>query len=350
MEKYEQILGCLLGTAVADAVGLKREGLSKKRGRKLYGVPPLMPSLILGRGFCSDDTEHTMMVGRALALSQGDPVAFEKIFAGELKRWFVCLPAGVGLGTLRACLKLLIGVSPQRSGVNSAGNGPAMRSALLGIYAETDPQVAQLVRVCTRVTHLDSRAEEGALLVAQASRLTSSSSAQTPVEFLQASALTIQDQGLKTAIQNAVEHLSRSTDPETFAQEQGWSKGISGFVNQTVPAALYCWAYSPGDFRQAVENAVMLGGDTDSVAAITGAISGANLGAEAIPAEWLSHLAEWPRNQKWMESLAVSLAEPQQISEAVSPPGMRWLATIPRNLAFACVVITLGFRRLLPPY
>ena len=41
------------------------------------------------------------------------------------------LPAGVGLATARACLKLWLGFSPERSGIYSAGNGPAMRSAVL---------------------------------------------------------------------------------------------------------------------------------------------------------------------------------------------------------------------------
>src|SRR4029079_1298112 len=141
MNLYQHILGCLLGTAVGDAVGLRREGLSRARALRMYGGPPLMPALVWGRGFCSDDTEHTLMVARALALSAGNPEHFEAFLAADLKRWLLTLPAGVGLATLRACLKLLIGFAPRHSGVFSAGNGPAMRSALTGVCASDERQL-----------------------------------------------------------------------------------------------------------------------------------------------------------------------------------------------------------------
>lgn len=350
MDRYSHILGCILGTAVADAVGLKREGLSKRRAQRIYGDPPLNPSLIFGRGMCSDDTEHTLMVGRALVISQKDVAQFEKQFARELKHWFLSLPAGVGFATLRACMKLLVGFHPQKSGVFSAGNGPAMRSGLLGVCATSDGHLVELVRASTRITHIDPRAEEGALLVARASRITVEGKQNEPIAFLRNAGESMQNDELKVSIQNAVQFLSEGKTPEHYAQSQGWSKGISGYVNQTVPAALYCWAYSPDNLRQSVENAVMLGGDTDSVAAITGAVCGANLGAEVIPLEWTDRLIEWPRTKEWMERLAVKLAETHTSTEPQKPPSMHWLATIPRNMVFALVVITLGFRRLLPPY
>jgi ADP-ribosylglycohydrolase len=55
MGRFHHILGCLLGTAV----GLRREGLSRRRAVRMYGGSPLSPTLFLGRGFWSDDTEHT---------------------------------------------------------------------------------------------------------------------------------------------------------------------------------------------------------------------------------------------------------------------------------------------------
>lgn len=350
MDNYSRILGCLLGTAVGDAVGLKREGLSRKRSRRLYGGPPLSPDLFLNRGYCSDDTEHTLMVGRALVLSRGVPEDFERRLGRDLKHWLLTMPAGIGRATLRSCLKLLVGVAPQNSGVFSAGNGPAMRSALLGLCASSESHLQELVLRSSRITHKDPRAEEGALLVARAARLSLTEPGQSPREFLGNSVSQIQDAELKSAIENAVEHLARQSTPEEYAHDQGWSDGISGYINQTVPAALYCWTYSADDFRQSVENAVMLGGDADSVAAIVGAISGANLGVEVIPGEWKQQLAEWPRTIAWMESLAECLSQMDETADPQAPPPMHWLATIPRNLLFAAVVISLGGRRLLPPY
>ena len=75
--------------------------------------------------------------------------------------------AGVGFATARACVRLWLGVPPERSGVNSAGNGPAMRSAILGaVFAREPERRREFVRASSRLTHLDPRAETAALAVA----------------------------------------------------------------------------------------------------------------------------------------------------------------------------------------
>src|SRR5690606_17594158 len=100
-----------------------------RRAQRLYGDGEVRPELICGRGFCSDDTEHTLLVAYSLATSGCDPNGFEREFASQLKRWIATAPVGVGLATLKACIKLLLGFGPAGSGVRSAGNGPAMRAA-----------------------------------------------------------------------------------------------------------------------------------------------------------------------------------------------------------------------------
>jgi ADP-ribosylglycohydrolase len=144
--------------------------------------------------------------------------------------------------------------------------------------------------------------------------------------------------------------LAQHKSCQEFANARGWTNGVSGYVNQTVPAALYCWARSPADFRKCVESAALLGGDTDTVASIAGAICGANLGAKSIPVEWIEGLKEWPRNVKWMSELSKALFTCVSQRSVVEPPPMHWIATVPRNCAFVTIVFGLGLRRLLPPY
>lgn len=294
------ILGCLLGTAVGDAAGLRCEGLSPRRARRLYG-DEVAPTLLLGRGMCSDDTEHTAMVARALAESNGDPERFEALFARQLRPWLLTMPAGIGLATLRACLRLLVGVGPSRSGVFSAGNGPAMRSALLGVCTNNENECRELVRRSTRVTHVDPKAEEGAWVVAEAAGLAARGSRATPLEFIENMTTKLQGGELRECLDALCQSLRAGHAPAEFAETQGWTDGVSGYINHTVPAALGCWAATPGDVRQSVTSAVLLGGDSDSVAAITGAIAGANIGDAAVPREWLLRLVEWPRTVKWLE-------------------------------------------------
>lgn len=349
MNLYSHILGCLLGTAVGDAVGLRREGLTPRRAQRIYGSG-VSPRLVAGFGMCSDDTEHTLMVARSLAIANRDPVSFERLLAGHLKCWVLAAPAGVGLATLRACVRLLIGFGPSRSGVFSAGNGPAMRSALFGVASNSDAECEDFVRRSTRLTHTDPKAKEGALVVARAAGLSVKTTGIRPDQFLRLEAERLSGAELGERLGAAHRCLEEGLSPAQFAKTQGWSRGVSGYINETVPAALYCWAASPDDYRQSVTNAVLLGGDTDSVAAITGAIAGANLGEAAVPREWVAGLTEWPRNVAWIERTAKALADNLAGETSESPPPMHWLATLPRNALFAAAVLGLGFRRLLPPY
>jgi ADP-ribosylglycohydrolase len=167
----DSVAGVLLGTAVGDALGLPCEGLSRRRAGRLFGGPPLGHHFLAGRGMISDDTEHTCMVGQALLRAPRDQERFARSLAWRLRLWLLGLPAGAGRATLRAGLKLWLGFPAARSGVNSAGNGPAMRAALLGVCVGDDPErLRAYVRVSTRLTHTDPRAERGALLVALAAR------------------------------------------------------------------------------------------------------------------------------------------------------------------------------------
>src|SRR5690349_8968013 len=137
ISRSDRMVGVILGTAVGDAVGLPFEGLSRRRVRRMSGAS-LRHRLVLGRGMASDDTEHTCMAAQALLVSGGDPDGFARSLGWRLRWWLLGLPAGVGKATARAILKLWLGFPPSRSGVRSAGNGPAMRAAVLGVYAAGD--------------------------------------------------------------------------------------------------------------------------------------------------------------------------------------------------------------------
>ena len=134
----QSLAGCLLGTAVGDSIGLPFENLSRRSVSKLVRLP-LSQSLVFGRGLLSDDTEHTQMVALSLLEAGSDAAHFRRRLASRLRWWLLAGPPGVGSATARAILKLWIGVSPASSGVFSAGNGPAMRAAMIGVMRGTEP-------------------------------------------------------------------------------------------------------------------------------------------------------------------------------------------------------------------
>jgi ADP-ribosyl-[dinitrogen reductase] hydrolase len=354
----DRLTGVLLGTAVGDALGLPREGLSRRRARRIFGGPPLRQQFLLGRGMVSDDTEHACMVGQALLRAPQEAERFARSLAWRLRLWLLGLPAGIGRATLSAIVKLWCGFGPRRSGVWSAGNGPAMRAALLGACLGDDPaRLRAYVRASTRLTHTDPRAERGALLVALAANHGSQRGAAgvSWEAFRQQAETELPDVDAElAAIFAQMEgHLRRGASAEEFADALGLRRGVSGYIYHTVPVALYCWLRWPGDFRRAVEEVIALGGDTDTTGAIVGGIMGATVGAGAIPREWVAGLLEWPRSAGWMRLLAARLAAQfggATPGQSGGPVGLFWPGLPLRNLLFLVVVLLHVFRRLLPPY
>lgn len=139
--------------------------------------------------------------------------------------------------------------------------------------------------------------------------------------------------------------LQRGDSVETFAAGLGLTRGVTGYAFHTVPVALYAWLRHRGDFRGTLTAAIRCGGDTDTVAAIAGALAGCDVGVAGIPAEWRMNLTDWPRSPWHLSQLAEELAQPDG-----QPIGWCWPGVLPRNLFFLAVVLCHGFRRLLPPY
>ncbi|MEC4891949.1 MAG: ADP-ribosylglycohydrolase family protein [Oscillatoria sp. PMC 1051.18] len=351
-QKVDSVIGCLLGTAVGDALGLPYEGLSKQRQRKIYSRID-RHRFCFGKGMISDDTEHTCMVAQALIVSGGERAKFARSLAWQFRFWLLSLPANLGLATLKAILKLWLGFSPDRSGVFSAGNGAAMRSAIIGVcYGDNLEKMRELVKVSARITHTDPKAEWGALAVAIAAHFATNHSLASPdnyYHFMQES-LPAEATEFLDLIQLACESANKQQSAELFALDLGISKGVSGYVYQTVPVVIQVWLRHQKNYATAIQEVIRLGGDTDSTAAILGGIIGASVGKSGIPQQWIRDLWEFPRSVKWMEKLGIKLAEVtltgRRQKQLFLLPGVVLL----RNLFFLFVVILHGLRRLLPPY
>lgn len=355
----DAIRGTLLGTAAGDLIGLPFENLSRRQVEKLL-CRPLEPSLLGGRGLVSDDTEHTLMVAEALVRAQGDLQRFPRELAADFRRWLATLPPAVGGATARGILKSCIGFSPARSGVFSAGNGAAMRVALLGVvYAQQPVALRQAVTAATLLTHTDPKALAGALAVAVAASTASSLGAAPATlrwaefhRYFQEIALPQEATLLATGFSLIQTGLTRSWSVAEFADQSGCPRGVSGYVLETVPVALYAWLRHGNDYREAVSAVVACGGDTDTVGAITGALLGAGLGPAGIPPAWLTRHWEFLGVFSRLGRLADALLPLAQGQPPGPWPG-RWLslARMPgqllRNLVMLGVIFYVLLRRTL---
>ena len=349
----QQIAGCILDTAVADALGLSLEGLSKRRQAKMQ--PKLTGyKLIFGKGLTSDDTEHTSMVAQTLIVSAGDPKRYVRSLGWRFRFWLLGLPAGIGLATLRSILKLWLGFPPQKSGVFSAGNGPAMRSALLGVCFGSEPaRLHEMVHLTTWITHTDPKARYGALAVALAAHMNARDAVIDERAYLATLAtILVRDDAEEflSLMSTMIDSFERGETTAEYAERIGCGQGISGYVYHTVPTALHAWLRYPRDYAQAVTSIIQCGGDSDTTAAIVGGIVGAGVGKTGIPQRWLQDLWEWPRSIKFMERVAGRLA---QVCDSGTPDSAVRLfvpGLMVRNALFMIIVLLHGFRRLLPPY
>lgn len=344
--------GALLGTAVGDALGLACEGLSPARQLKLF---PSLDShgFLFGRGMISDDTEHSVMLAQSLIASGGVPEAFARDFAWRLRGWFAALPAGMGMATLKACLRLWLGFSPVRSGVSSAGNGPAMRAAVLGVaYRDDLARMKELNRVAARITHRDARAEEGALAIALAARLAATLGRDVGTAELvgEMAPHLVPDDAIWRLLTATAASVIEEEPAADFIARIGSRPGVTGFMLHTLPAVLHVWLRHQTDYRGGVVEIIRLGGDTDTTAAILGGLIGARVGRAGIPPAWIDGIIDWPRSPGMLTAVARRLADSRSQGRALAPVRSVVLAHPLRNLIFLFIVLAHGFRRLLPPY
>lgn len=341
------ILGCLLGTAIGDALGLPTEGMSRNRASRFH-QPQLGHRLFFGRGMFSDDSEHTLMLATALMRHPHDPAAFQRSLGWSLRWWLLALPAGVGLSTAKAILRLWLGFPASRAGVRSAGNGAAMRSAILGavFFDDSEKRRAFTLAAC-RLTHTDPRAEESALLVAEAAAAATNRE-QTP-QILEHLHSLITSPEMEDRFAKLVSALQSQNTVAEYASAIGCEKGVSGFAPNTVSVALYAWLRHRGNFEHVLTEVITCGGDTDTVAAIAGGICGAETAETDIPNAWINGVCDWPRSVSYIRQVAEAL--PLRLADGKAPiPHLATLMILPRNLLFLGIVLTHGFRRLLPPY
>jgi len=78
-------------------------------------------------------------------------------------------------------------------------------------------------------------------------------------------------------------------------------------AHRSVPSASYlALTYSP-DLQDAIRAAISLGGDTDTIAGMVGAIIGAHVGERGLPEEWIEQLEDGPRGRSFARTLADGL-------------------------------------------
>lgn len=294
-----KFLGSLVGTGIGDAVGASFEGRHRVNLEEIQAIVErrkiltytddthmmigVAESLIRSKGFNGEDMAHTFIQNYELepfrGYGPGPPHIFRMIRAGEA--WD------------KAAQKLYLG--------GSYGNGSAMRVAPIGVFYHDDlAMVREVAHKSSQITHAHNLGKEGAALQAYAIALVTNLQPQAfnPSNFLAKIIDYAQDEVYEQKL-NRIKGLLISPDKARVVMELG--NGIEAF--NSVPTAIYSFLVHPDSFAGAVLYAISLGGDTDTIGAMTGAICGAYLGIESIPDSWRNKL----ENRMYIEELAGKL-------------------------------------------
>jgi len=294
-----KFVGALLGTAVGDALGAPVEGWSIKEVQSIHPGGIRWP---MRSGRYTDDTE--MMIGVAESLIK------QKGFDGaDMARTFIRNydPArGYGPGT-EAALKRLRAGEPWEDasraifdGAGSYGNGAAMRIAPVGLFYYDDlNQLRRIAYQASQITHAHELGKEGAALqavaVALAVRGERSGMVGALKEFVH-----------HEVYRNKLQKLDALLEVESSREEIIAELGIGEAAFESIPTAIYAFLRFES-FEASVTYVVSLGGDSDTIGAMTGALSGAYYGEDAIPSEWLERLEDGAKGRRYITRLAEEL-------------------------------------------
>jgi poly(ADP-ribose) glycohydrolase ARH3 len=180
-------------------------------------------------------------------------------------------------------------------GEGSLGNGAAMRVAPVAVrYAHDHTALMSAARASALVTHAHPLAVDAA--VAQAVAIAAALNDRPPLAAALGAACTPE---LRKSLSRAVRLIDLQPAPAVLAAQLG--NRATG--HESVPAALYA-AAAHDSIEAAITFAVRCGGDTDTIAAMTGAIAAARLGASAIPNRWLEALEDSPKGRRHVKQLA----------------------------------------------
>lgn len=281
--------GCIFGGAIGDSMGGPFEG-----------QPGPITFAEHSDWRISDDTQLTLATCESIV--EVGKVSPEHI-ASRFVEWYRARRiTRVGSSTLKALRDLDAGQHWALAGAKgeiAAGNGAAMRIAPLAF--SLDPKLEQdrqFIRDVSRITHHNEEAYVGALAIAIAVRSLVSHQV-APTDLLEVVVKDLPDSRVRDRIL-ALEAL-RSEPLSTVASKFG----SSGYVVDSVPLAIFAArSIDRTPLFDVLRNTIEVGGDTDTIASMTGQVAGAWLGASQIPRKMIASLPNKPDIERIADDFA----------------------------------------------
>lgn len=297
-KKLSKFIGSLIGTAVGDSLGARMEG-----------APGFQPIHEIGPRY-TDDTVMTLGVAESLIERRGYDywdMTDRLVRNYEQEPW-----RRYGTGTPRIFRMMKSGrmgfgmLDRQIYPEGSFGNGAAMRVSPVGLFYYDDSRTLREIAYHTAsITHSNELALEGAAIQACAVALAVLTDPKNikAREFVGALRMFTKPGPYQEKLKAIVRLLDEKAGKVQVVKELG--NGVEAL--NSVPTAIYAFLANP-DFESAVTYAVSLGGDTDTIGAMCGAIAGACGGIDTLPDRWKKRV----ENKDTIEVLATKLWEAKE--------------------------------------
>jgi poly(ADP-ribose) glycohydrolase ARH3 len=307
-----------MGDVIGAAVEAESPGYIRRTFRNLDEILALksVPELFSGEwevGRFTDDTQMTISVAEWLASgARLDGKALLERFWRAYEPWRHYGP-GVRLilesypNARERWMELATAMFPQ----GSYGNGSAMRVGPIGLFLHNDlAAVIDVVRTSSIVTHSHYLAVQGAVLQATAVALAVSGNvvADQLIGTLKIALSHFEERGEDTSVyRQALTRMAEGISKNIPAQRMADVLGNGIKAQEAVPMAIYCFLANRASYEKALETAIFIGGDTDTIASMTGSISGAALGENSIPKRWLQRVREMVYTPEKLSQIAFEL-------------------------------------------
>jgi poly(ADP-ribose) glycohydrolase ARH3 len=306
--------GALLGGACGDSLGAPFEGQRTVDRAEFamhrYATAPLVHT---------DDTAMTLVVAEHLIERDstgrdrdldGDDLARALAWQWRAEPW-----RGYGRGPEQVFRALLLDADWRQAaadlfdGSGSYGNGGATRIAPVALSSGSLDEICAQARAVARITHQHAIGQAGAALQAAAVALAFTLARDVPLD--RSRFLAVLDgchrQPQFRARLTRLRHVL--DDSRTSRAARSLGNGIPAL--ESVPMAILAFLRSPDDPEQTLEFATQVGGDTDSIAAMAGTLSGARCGATRLPSDLLTRLEAGPRIVATADALCRSVPHPR---------------------------------------
>lgn len=311
--RFSRAYGALAGLALGDALGMPTQAMSPQQIQTVYGhvtglvdgdkSQPYAPGMAAGS--VTDDTEQALLIASLLLKGHGSGLNLD---AGEFSHALLAWEDSMiergsldllGPSTKAALERVRAGEDPLRVGGEGTTNGAAMRVTPIGIAASTsDRQLfADAVWSSCQVTHATRQGFQSAALVAAAVSLGIDAGAADVTDLLWEAVAFVRslpergawspEPDVVTATHRALKLAAQPASSLEWLAEQ---IGTSVASAQAIPMAFALLARDPSP--RALLEAANLGGDTDTIGAIAGAILGASLGVEVFDGYGLAQVEQ----------------------------------------------------------